>query len=242
MKKLAAIVAMFAATSAFADPDGYFMFAVLNPGQLPTQTSVIYGGRFSAIFGACQRIYGIDAGVAGRTFEDAYGVQAGGLNIVDLDAAGLQLGFLGNYVAVDFAGLQAGVYNSVRGATCGAEFGVLSFSNELEGLQAGVYGRAAEFDGLQANLLNVAGSGNGLQIGALNASGARFGRFESAEAYLGDFNGAQIGVVNKAASVHGVQIGVVNCAAELRGLQIGILNYIGDDGPLNVLPVANWRF
>ena len=244
MKKLAAIFAMFAAASAAAtEPDGYFMLSVIDPGQLPTRTSVIYGARASLVYGACQRLCGIDFGVSGRTFENVYGVQLGGLNIVDLDVAGLQFGVFGNYTAGDMSGLQVGVYNRTRGSACGLSAGGISRACEFEGLQVAVWAQTESFDGVQTGCANVTGSGAGLQLGAYNGSGHRSGRLKSDDAYMGGYDGAQIGVVNAAhGEVSGFQLGVVNYAKSLCGLQVGLLNIIGDGGSHGVLPIANWRF
>ena len=96
MKKvLFAVAVVLAAVSLRADADGYFMLSVFSPGQLPTPSSSIYGGRLSLIYGECHELYGVDLGLCGYVRERMCGAQLDALwNGVGTDMAGCQLGLV----------------------------------------------------------------------------------------------------------------------------------------------------
>ncbi len=170
MKKLVAAIALCASLAASAESDGYFMMSVLNPAQLPTQASTIYGVRLSAIYGECFKIYGVDAGLSGYITERMLGVQAGGLNFVGLDQAGVQIGALGNWVNGDSYGLQVGIYNAVNGRAHGLYVSGLSIMEEVYGAQFGVYQYSKYSGGAQIGLVNTSRTADGVQIGLVNWS------------------------------------------------------------------------
>ena len=124
MKKvLFAVAVVLAAVSLRADADGYFMLSVFSPGQLPTPTSSIYGGRLSLIYGECHELYGLDLGLCGYVRERMYGAQ--------LDA-------LWNGVGTDMAGCQLGLVNTAEGDAFGLQLGLVNVTDHLYGCQLGL--------------------------------------------------------------------------------------------------------
>ncbi len=124
MKKiLFALAIALAAVSLRADADGYFMLSVFSPGQLPTPTSSIYGGRLSLIYGECHELYGLDLGVAGYVRERM---------------CGAQLGAIWNGIGTDVAGVQIGLVNTAEGDAAGLQLGLVNVADHLYGCQLGL--------------------------------------------------------------------------------------------------------
>lgn len=132
MKKiLFAVAVALAAVSLRADADGYVMLSVFSPGQLPTPSSSIYGGRFSLIYGECHELYGLDLGLSGYVREHMSGVQlAAAWNGVGTDMDGLQLGLL-NTVEGDLSGLQLGLVN-VADRLYGCQIGLVNIVQDRD--------------------------------------------------------------------------------------------------------------
>ena len=124
MKKvLFAVAVVLAAVSLRADADGYFMLSVFSPGQLPTPSSSIYGGRLSLIYGECHELYGLDVGLCGYVRERMCGAQ--------LDA-------FWNGVGTDMAGCQIGLVNTAEGDAFGLQLGLVNVTDHLYGCQLGL--------------------------------------------------------------------------------------------------------
>ncbi len=142
MKKvLCAVMVALAAVALRADTDGNLMLAVFSPGELPTPTSSIYGGRLSLVYGECHEFYGLDLGVAGYVRDRASGVQ---------------LNACWNGVGTDMAGLQIGLINSVEGYFAGAQVGLANVSTTLYGCQIGLVNVTDRLYGCQIGLANLA--------------------------------------------------------------------------------------
>ena len=124
MKKvLFAVAIVLAAVSLRADADGYFMLSVFSPGQLPTPSSSICGGRLSLIYGECHELYGLDLGLCGYVRERMCGAQ--------LDA-------FWNGVGTDMAGCQLGLVNTAEGDAFGLQLGLVNVADHLYGCQLGL--------------------------------------------------------------------------------------------------------
>ena len=124
MKKvLFAVAIVLAAVSLRADADGYLMLSVFSPGELPTPSSSIYGGRLSLIYGECHELYGLDLGVAGYMRERL---------------CGAQLNAVWNGVGTDVAGCQLGLVNTAEGDAAGLQLGLVNVADHLYGCQLGL--------------------------------------------------------------------------------------------------------
>ena len=124
MKKILFVFAVaLAAVSLRADADGYFMLSVFSPGQLPTPSSSIYGGRLSLVYGECHELCGLDLGLSGYVRERMCGVQ--------LEA-------VWNGVGTDMDGLQLGLLNTVEGDLSGLQLGLVNVADRLYGCQIGL--------------------------------------------------------------------------------------------------------
>ena len=132
MKKILFAVAIaLAAVSLRAEADGYFMLSVFSPGQLPTPSSTIHGGRLSLIYGECHELYGLDLGVAGGVREYM---------------AGAQLNAIWNGVGTDMAGVQIGLVNTAEGYLAGCQIGLVNVTDSLYGCQIGLLNFATSRD------------------------------------------------------------------------------------------------
>lgn len=133
------------------------------------------------------------------------------------------------------SGVDLGIVNSTTGDFVG--FGWAPGANLVGGSATGVqwswiYSRTGgEFTGWQSGIVAQAlGESTGLQTAIVGLSEIRH-------------TGAQIGFVNRAASVKGLQLGLVNLADNLEGgLQIGLVNYAENSDVYKVLPIVNWQF
>lgn len=154
MKKLV-LLAMFAlaAAQSRASTDGYFMFSVFAPGQLPSYMTDVKGMRLSLIYGDCQTLTGLDVGLAGRVRERMYGAQVAIYNRVGTDANGLQIA-LWNRIDSDFKGLEIGAANMVEGHTGGVALGLVNASETVSGVQIGLVNIAEVVKGVQIGLVN----------------------------------------------------------------------------------------
>ena len=141
MKKiLFAVAVALAAVSLRADADGYLMLSVFSPGQLPTPSSSICGGRLSFIYGECHELYGLDIGLSGYVRERMCGVQ--------LEA-------LWNGVGTDMDGFQLGLVNTFEGDMSGLQIGLVNVADQLYGCQLGLVNVADHLYGCQLGLVNV---------------------------------------------------------------------------------------
>ena len=155
MRKL--IVLLFVSVAAFAakaNPDGFFMFAVHSPGELPTPESYINGMRLSAIYGDCTRLNGFDLSLSGTMRERMNGLQIGILfSLNGADMNGLGIGCV-NYAGGEFAGCQIGLWNHAFSGA-GTQLGIVNTANYFAGFQCGLFNWAENLDGLQLGLSNV---------------------------------------------------------------------------------------
>lgn len=155
MKKLMMILAVVTSICAFgAEPDYYAQISAWAPGQIPTSpNSDIMGLRCSLVYGDCQRLNGLDFGMAGRVRERVNGAQICAIMNIVSSAAGFQFSFA-NYAENEFHGFQLGAWNhSSYGA--GLQLGVVNTASRFAGLQAGLFNWADDLDGLQIGLVNV---------------------------------------------------------------------------------------
>lgn len=121
----------------------------------------------------------------------------------------------------------------------GLDFGLIANSTEQEFVGTAVSGimnlnhDRHKVIGLQlAGILNLnkgTGSVYGIQAALVNAS------------KYTDIYGVQLGLYNRAKSVHGFQIGLINVTENLRGIQLGLANF-NAGGPFGVSPLINAAF
>ena len=127
--------------------------ACLAVFELPESPDIV-GIRFAVPYSTKQEsITGVDVGLWGRcqNFE------------------GLGLNILRNDVHERFAGIQAGLYNSIGfGSLGGIQLGVWNEAHSLNGLQAGIINVAGDVYGFQVGIINRCETMNGFQIGIIN--------------------------------------------------------------------------
>ncbi|MET0283629.1 MAG: hypothetical protein ABW352_04145 [Polyangiales bacterium] len=176
----------------------------------------------------------VSIGVVGTLYDRLQGVDLSwtGASIVRKSVCGVQVSGGATVSWGPVAGVQAAVFNLIKGSLKGAQLGVASVTigdivgaqlavatinhGHLTGAQlaVGTYARRGIY-GLQAAVLNLSlGETTGAQLAVANFAG-------------GKLTGAQLGVANVAThAVQGAQLGVANVAAgEVRGLQLGLFNY-----------------
>ena len=152
--------------------------------------------------GLCEVSSGSFAGVGAAAFnwvgKNAYGLQVGALaNVVALDAYGLEAGLV-NVVHGGFTGLQLGLVN-YDANFAGGRFGLVNWSKTTSaGFDIGLVSVSGEdFAGLKLGALNLADRFVGAQIGLFNLSD-------------GPSTGFQLGLVNAANYFTGLQLGIIN--------------------------------
>ena len=235
MKKLLAFSLLaIAATAANADA-AWFQYSIASPGDLllPWNRSDVYGLRLDMPYGNNKgSVIGVDLGVVGIADEDAIGIAATAVNVVDLGAAeGLQIGFLANRTK-ELYGVQLG--------------GVLNWNEDLSyGLQIGAINYDGEFYGVQIGAVNwFVGNAYGVSIGAFLLSNNSFKGFSAAclNYEMHKMSGLHLGGINLAAeSSTGLQLGLVNISKHHEGLQLGLIN-INSSGFLPCFPIVNFNF
>ncbi|MBK9139891.1 MAG: hypothetical protein IPM17_14170 [Verrucomicrobia bacterium] len=152
----------------------------------------------------------------------------------NLNMTGLDLG-LANETSGDFRGFALGLVNLVEGNLRGVQWSAVSYAPQGGDVQGWI----------SAFVSQIGGSLGGLQEGVVvitekDVAGIQLGLLWSQAG--GHVKGAQIGLVNQAASANGLQLGLVNLAGAMEGLQIGLWNQIRDKDSLKVLPLVNWKF
>lgn len=158
---LAALCVAGAASVASAQSQGDdraytpFMLSLVTPLQVPPRDFNVGGLRINAIYGECHDFDGFDiSALAGRATGHANGFQASLLaNIVDGDGFGLQAGAV-NYVKGQYAGLQLGL--------------CANYAEKAKALQIGFYNGAEHIEGMQIGVINTTRTMIGLQIGLVN--------------------------------------------------------------------------
>lgn len=139
------------------------------------------------------------------------------------DALGAQIGAVNEVSEGDFAGLQAGVFNSVEGDMNGVQVGPMNqqLAGVVSGVQVGLQNWSDGTHGLQLGALNISQRGvNGVQVGIASLS-------EGGQQEHGDVDGAQVNLVTSVADeVRGLQLSLlVNATNTLSGVQVGALNH-----------------
>jgi len=213
-----------------------FGTAGLNPGTVSSNFSLnLFGGyRF--------KNEGIElSGLASAHVAGTRGLQLSGIaNITGINAEVSP--FLDENAEINLTGIQfAGIHNYVRNYTYGAQISaVYNNARNLLGFQLGMINRLrgfgigaqagllynwsyGSFDGVQAiALINETNNRLvGLQVGGVNIAGTIEGKNSDQG---GKYTALQLGMVNKAATMHGFQVGLVNIAGKMRGTQIGLIN------------------
>lgn len=166
------------------------------PFQIPFPAGSVYGVRTCAagFYMENMDVMGIDVSVVGVAREAEYGIQAGGVNIVDGTCAGIQAGLI-----------------DCDNAMYGLQVGAVNLDKAMYGMQVGVVNvNAEDCVGLALGALNIdEKSFMGISIGAVNVA-------DEAE-------GIQIGVVNYAKKMHGLQLGVFNAITTGNTIPLMIL-------------------
>lgn len=159
-QRLAAILPLALAliTPAAVEAQAPFQLSLFPPVQIVPETQAVSGIRLG-IYGKNTDMTGADLGLVTHTTGSATALQLAVVNIVEGDATGVQLGWMGggaiaNVVDGTFRGFQMGLYNG-SGNNQAFQLGGLNNAK----------GRAA---GLQFGLVNIANDMNGLQLGLIN--------------------------------------------------------------------------
>lgn len=146
-----------AASGQSADDHPYtpFMLSLVTPLQVPPRDFDVGGLRINAIYGECHDFDGLDiSALVGRTTGHANGFQASLLaNVVDGDGFGMQAGAV-NYVKGEYAGLQVGL--------------CANYAEKAKTLQIGFYNGAEHIEGIQIGVINTTRTMIGIQIGVVN--------------------------------------------------------------------------
>ena len=98
------------------------------PWAVPNFESSVKGLRLNLGWGHYAGTYGVDAGAFSNSGE----------------FAGIAGNFLGNVVEGDAAGLQVGLVNVVGGDTAGLQIGLVNYTSRLSGVQIGLLNFATE--------------------------------------------------------------------------------------------------
>jgi hypothetical protein len=119
--------------------------------------------------------------------------------------------------------------------------------NSITGVRLNlIYGRNVSITGLDLGLINhtTTGISTGVQWGLVGLADSDFIGWQDnvVNWTKGNFNGFQLGIVNRAAHMTGFQLGVVNYAMSAEGLQIGVVNIIREGGMFPFFPIVNWSF
>ncbi len=132
-----------------------FMLSLVTPLQVPPRDFNVGGLRINAIYGECHDFDGLDlSALVGRATGHANGFQAALLaNVVEGDGFGLQAGAV-NYVKGEYAGLQLGV--------------CANYAEKAKVLQIGFYNGAEHIEGMQIGVINTTRTMIGIQIGLIN--------------------------------------------------------------------------
>ena len=158
---------------------------IFPPFELPSDTAVITGVRFSLLWGKQQSVYGLDIGVLGNvTYVGAGGTEVSGLFnvthgktvIVGAQAAGLNNV---NTNTTSVLGVQAAAglnFNSSETTIYGVQVALLNIGprTDIRGVQLGLINTARSVVGLQIGLINKAASVHGLQLGFMNINDSGF--------------------------------------------------------------------
>lgn len=200
MRRLLAFVQIIVVLSVFSMAHGAewtpLQVSLVHPVQLFSKTTPVQGLRINLIYGANEKVDGIDCGLVNRVTQESKGMQLGALPFgganITKDLQGLQL-----------AGLVAGI-NVADGEAAGLQ---------VSGLFMG-FNKAHAMTGIQLSAfvgINVADDMKGAQLAFL------CNRAVTAQ-------GLQIGIVNVCERMQGIQIGVVNIIKEGRVPVFPIVN------------------
>ena len=162
-------------TQAAVSPLGVSIFP---PVQFPPADFTITGARLNVLWGAHQKVYGLDFGGLGNlTTQDIGGVQVAGLinyNKGTSHIAVLQFAGVAN-INVNKAtviGVQASLFNSNQAESVVGGLQIAGVNLEpfttVMGVSAGIYNYAKTVYGLQVGLINRADDLHGVQIGLVN--------------------------------------------------------------------------
>lgn len=187
------------------------LFGVDHSEVLGVDLSLLGLGKRDCGF-AYNTVYGTQLGVMGCASDSIYGLQFGGLFSGASDVSGVQI--------------SGGMAMAANVGFCGQVAAVLTYANELNGLQVAGFNFGSEVRGAQVGLFNggtvVVDSGERIVV---SLEGAQVGVFNT----VNDIFGLQAGVVNGGEFVSGCQIGVANGGGSVNGLQLGAIN--GKMGP-----------
>jgi hypothetical protein len=187
-------------------------------GRVGSLSGVDLGGLVGRVDGNLSGLQfaGLHSGVGG----DLTGATiSAGVNYVRGDARGLQAGFV-NYDRGLFAGLQYGyLFNFVEGGLRGVQ--ISSVFSLVDG--------DARFVQISGAASAVGGSFRGVQIAAAvnHVNGLMTGVQIAGANMAADAVGAQAGFLNVAGTMKGAQIGMVNLSRELDGVPVGMVNVTG---------------
>jgi len=129
---LAAAVALAMPAFAYWTP---LQVNLAGKAGLPPAADAVYGIRVNALYGSCETVSFIDAGLFNRTTEGVYGIRAGAFNWAEKDAYGITVGALN--VDSYNAGLTAGAFNYAKKGS-GVQIGVINIADDFSGVQIGV--------------------------------------------------------------------------------------------------------
>jgi hypothetical protein len=128
--------------------------SLVTPISIAKETDSVTAFRFSLLYGKNTSVEVLDLGLISHTTEGlSKGLQWSAVNIAEADFKGLQIGWLVNYNAGSFEGVQ---------------FGFVNHTNNGDGLQVGFVNYAQKYHGLQIGFVNYAQKYHGLQIGLVN--------------------------------------------------------------------------
>ncbi len=115
--------------------------SLVTPISIAKETDSVTAFRFSLLYGKNTSVEVLDLGLISHTTEGlSKGLQWSAVNIAEADFKGLQIGWLVNYNAGSFEGVQ---------------FGFVNHTMNGDGLQIGFVNYAQKYHGLQIGLVNI---------------------------------------------------------------------------------------
>jgi len=102
---------------------------------LPPAADSVYGVRVNALYGSCENVVFLDAGLFNRVTKGVYAIRAGAVNWSEGDAYGLTAGVF-NFDEHN-AGMTAGAFNYAKKGA-GVQIGIINIADDFSGVQIGL--------------------------------------------------------------------------------------------------------
>ncbi|MDH4038462.1 MAG: hypothetical protein OEY32_12185 [Candidatus Krumholzibacteria bacterium] len=112
--------------------------SLVTPISIAKETDSVTAFRFSLLYGKNTSVEVLDLGLISHTTSGlSRGLQWSAVNIAEADFKGLQIGWLVNYNAGSFEGVQFGFVNHTMNGD-GLQIGFVNYAQKYHGLQIGL--------------------------------------------------------------------------------------------------------